>query len=217
MYAFAILVVLLAASGYLLSVKIQPMESSSSLTTSVASHLRNAPDKTPVVIPANTEIEVRTLDTLSTKSSRVGDHFLASIERSILVNGVEAVPRGAMATGVVTAVKESGRVKGRSYLSLRLQSIELKDGKRISVTSHSVSRLGKSNTNRNFALLGGGAGIGAGIGAIAAGGKGVAIGGPVGFGAGLATRALLRGHEVTIPSETLLRFRLAEPVPVATL
>lgn len=217
MYAFAILSVLLGTTVYLLSVKLQPTESSSSPSLGVISSNRTAPTSPPFVIPVNTEIEVRTLDTLSTKSSRVGDHFTASMERSISIGGVEIVPRGAIATGVVTAAKESGRVQGRSYLSLRLQSVQLKNGKQIEVSTHSVSRLGKSNKNRNLALLGGGAGIGAGIGAIAAGGKGVAIGGPVGFGAGLATKVLIRGQEVTIPSETLLRFRLAEPVVAITL
>jgi hypothetical protein len=49
---------------------------------------------------------------------------------------------------------------------------------------------------------------------LASGGQGVAIGGPVGFGAGLSTKAMLRGDELTIPAETLLHFRLEEPIHV---
>lgn len=203
------LVFLIGGSGYLLSSKWRSEKVSPDAVTADAV----APTE-PIVIPEGTVIETRLLDTLSTKSNRVGDHFSASVEHPITIDGQTIVPRGATAVGVVTSVKESGRLKGRSYISLRLQSIEMKDGKRLGVATNAVSRLGASNRNRNLALMGGGAGIGAGIGAIASGGKGVAIGGPVGFGAGLATKMLIRGHEVTIPSETLLRFKLEEPTKV---
>ncbi|MDD5542619.1 MAG: hypothetical protein PHX83_05545 [Acidobacteriia bacterium] len=207
------LVILLGGSGYLLSSKLHSSEASGVSGSNVADNDRNGSgrDLEPMEIPEGTSISVRLLETLSSKTSRVGDQFSASIEEPILVDGKEIVPRGAMAYGVVTSAKESGRIKGRSYISLRLRSIDLKNGNRLETETNSVSRLGASNKARNWALLGGGAGIGAGIGALAGGGKGVAIGGPVGFGAGLATKALIRGHEVTIPSETLLRFRLEEP------
>lgn len=210
------LVALLGASTYLVSSKWRPMgtalDSSSNASSSPSrSGANQAPE---LVIPEGTEIETRLLDSLSTKSNRVGDQFSASVEYPIRVNGIAVIPEGATAFGVVTAVKKSGRIKGRSYISLRLRSIELKDGEQLKVATNSVSRLGGSNRKRNLALMGGGAGIGAAIGAIAGGGKGVAIGGPVGFGAGLAAKTLMRGHEVTIPSETLLHFRLEEPMTV---
>jgi hypothetical protein len=61
----------------------------------------------------------------------------------------------------------------------------MKDGNRLDVATNSVSRLGGSNKDRNWALVGG--------------------------GAGMATQDLMRAHEVTIPSETLLHFKLEEP------
>ena len=209
-----VFIILVGGSGYLLSSRWHNDSATASTRLEKGTTERTSEQASPIVIPEGTVIEVRLLNTLSTKSSRVGDHFSASIERPIQVDGKEIVPRDSTAIGVVTSVKESGRLKGRSYISLRLQSIELKSGEKLEVATNSVSRLGASNRNRNLALMGGGAGIGAGIGAIAAGGKGLAIGGPVGFGAGLATKALIRGHEVTIPSETLLHFRLKEPMNI---
>jgi hypothetical protein len=206
-----VLIVLLGGSGYLLSSKWQGNKAGANSPSGDILAGHSGEITAPIVIPEGTEIEVRLLNTLSTKSNQVGDQFVATIERPIQVDGKEVVPRDSKAIGVVTSVKESGRLKGRSYISLRLQTIELNSGKKLEVATNSVSRLGKSNRNRNLALLGGGAGVGAGIGAIAGGGKGLAIGGPVGLGAGLATKALIRGHEVTIPSETLLRFTLKEP------
>lgn len=204
------LIALLGGSGYLISSRWHFNGVGSDSVSATANEAKGQ----EVVIPEGTEIATRLLDTLSTKSNRVGDQFSASIEQPILINGVDVIPEGATAFGVVTAVKQSGRIKGRSYISLRLQSIELKNGEHLKVATNSVSRLGASNRNRNLAMMGGGAGIGAAIGAIAGGGKGLAIGGPVGFGVGLATKAIMRGHEVTIPSETLLHFRLEEPIAV---
>lgn len=210
------LVALVGGSGYVLSSRWHLKDAVGSSMSTKSASVEDAHKLEPIVIPEGTVIETRLLDTLSTRTNRVGDHFSATVEHSVMVDGKEIIPVGAIAVGVVTSVKESGRLKGRSYISMRLQSIETKDGNRMELATNAVSRLGASNRDRNWALLGGGAAVGAGIGALAGGGKGVAIGGPVGFGAGLATKSLIRGHEVTIPSETLLRFRLTESVPVKT-
>ena len=55
--------------------------------------------------------------------------------------------------------------------------------------------------------------LGAIIGGIAAGGKGAAIGAAAGGGAGAGVQILTKGQQVKVPSETLLEFRLQQPVP----
>jgi outer membrane lipoprotein SlyB len=64
----------------------------------------------------------------------------------------------------------------------------------------------------------GGAGLGALIGGLAGGGKGAGIGALAGAGAGTAVAATKKGQQLTIPSETLLEFRLQQPgsLPVAS-
>jgi outer membrane lipoprotein SlyB len=57
-------------------------------------------------------------------------------------------------------------------------------------------------------MVGGGAAIGTLIGAIVGGGKGAAIGAAVGAGAGVGTEVLTKGHQVRVPAETVLSFRL---------
>ena len=57
----------------------------------------------------------------------------------------------------------------------------------------------------------GGAGLGALIGGIAGGGKGAGIGALVGAGAGTAVAATKKGEQVSVPSESLLEFRLEQP------
>jgi len=63
----------------------------------------------------------------------------------------------------------------------------------------------------------GGAGLGALIGGIAGGGKGAGIGALAGAGAGTVVASTKKGQQVSVPSETLLEFRLEHPVdlPVA--
>ncbi len=63
----------------------------------------------------------------------------------------------------------------------------------------------------------GGAGLGALIGGIAGGGKGAGIGALAGLATGTAVAATKKGEQVSVPSETLLEFRLEHPteLPVA--
>jgi hypothetical protein len=62
--------------------------------------------------------------------------------------------------------------------------------------------------------VGGGAVLGAIIGGIAGGGKGAAIGAGAGSAAGAGVQVLTRGQQVKVPSETLLEFRLQQPVTI---
>ena len=65
---------------------------------------------------------------------------------------------------------------------------------------------------RTAEAVGGGAVLGGIIGAIAGGGKGAAIGVLVGGAGGAGAQVLTRGHDVQVPAETLLTFRLDKPV-----
>ncbi len=71
---------------------------------------------------------------------------------------------------------------------------------------------GVGANRRTGEYVGGGAAIGAIIGAIAGGGKGAAIGGIVGAGAGAGTQIVTQGREVHVPAESVIRFRLDRPL-----
>jgi outer membrane lipoprotein SlyB len=74
--------------------------------------------------------------------------------------------------------------------------------------------VGSSRGKRTAETVGGGAAIGALIGAIAGGGKGAAIGAGVGAAGGGTVQAVTKGQQIKIPSETRLDFRLENPVEV---
>jgi hypothetical protein len=65
---------------------------------------------------------------------------------------------------------------------------------------------------RNLAFIGGGAGGGALIGALAGGGKGALIGSLVGAGAGTGAAYATGKKDVGFPAERRLTFRLTQPL-----
>ena len=67
---------------------------------------------------------------------------------------------------------------------------------------------------RDAAIVGGGAGIGAAIGAIAGGKKGAGLGAVVGGGAGAGTVVATKGKDINYPPETRLSFTLASPLVI---
>jgi outer membrane lipoprotein SlyB len=95
------------------------------------------------------------------------------------------------------------------YIVGSLASLE--DGKDVD----DESRLkGKSTTKRNVLFIGGGAGVGAIIGAAAGGGSGAAIGGAIGAGAGTAAALLMKGHEAEAKAGTDIGMTLDREVAI---
>jgi outer membrane lipoprotein SlyB len=75
--------------------------------------------------------------------------------------------------------------------------------------TYEVRGSGEGSKTANKAI--GGAGLGALIGGIAGGGKGAGIGALTGAAGGTAISASKEGEQLSIPSETLLEFRLQQP------
>ena len=72
----------------------------------------------------------------------------------------------------------------------------------------------RSHKKRNLALIGGGSGGGALIGALAGGGTGALIGAGAGAAAGAAGAYATGKKDIYLPAETLLTFRLDAPVKI---
>jgi len=88
-------------------------------------------------------------------------------------------------------------------------------GRRYLVTTTDVkqnSGTGIGTNNRTAVVVGGGAAVGTLIGAIAGGKKGAAIGALIGAAGGAGVQVLNRGKDIRVQEETLLTFRLSEPV-----
>jgi len=166
-----------------------------------------------VVVPVGTSIPVRLNQTLSSDASQAGQQFTGVLSEALVVNGKTIAPKGANVFGTVATARPSGRLKTTAALYLRLTGIEI-GGQRHAVVTGLRGRTGPSHKKRNIGMIGGGAGLGAVIGAVAGGGKGAAIGAAAGAGAGTAAAAATGKKDVTYPAETLVSFRLSRILTV---
>jgi hypothetical protein len=173
----------------------------------------SAPGTNAITIPAGTSVLVRMIDSVDSSTNQVGDPFQASLESPLVVGDTVVAPKGADVYGKLAQVKSSGQLSGSAQLTLELTGIRI-NGQRIPIDSTDYDVAGASRGKQSAERIGGGAVLGAVIGAIAGGGKGAAVGAAVGGGAGTAAQVLTHGPKVRIPSETLLEFKLQQPVTV---
>jgi hypothetical protein len=168
---------------------------------------------TPLTVPAGTALAVRLNHTVGTDRNRAGDRFSGVVIAPVKVGEGVAVPKGALVSGVLRDAAPSGRLKGRAVLRLALDQVEW-SGRSYHLDTGAVTRVSGGHKKRNWSLIGGGSGVGAMIGGIASGGAGALIGAGAGAAAGTAGAAFTGRKQVRIPAETVLTFRLREPLTV---
>jgi len=159
-------------------------------------------------------IPVRLVDGLSTDRNVVGDAFSATLDQPLIAGGFVIAERGARVEGRVVASDRGSKMKGRASLAVELTNIHTSDGQNVPIRTDSFEKHGASTGAQSAEKVGGGAVIGAAIGAIAGGGKGAAIGAGVGSAAGAGDVALTGGQVLRLPSETRISFRLNAPVTI---
>ncbi len=166
-----------------------------------------------IVVPRGTSLRVRLGQSIDTNRDRPGERFTAHLAEPLMSGGHVVAPKGSAVSGHITTSQASGRLRGRAYLGLTLDSIHI-NGRSYPISTGSVTRASASHKKRNLALIGGGGGVGAAIGAIAGGGKGALIGAGAGAAAGTAGAAATGKRNVHLPAESLLTFALRGPLAV---
>jgi len=155
------------------------------------------PKPLTLTIPEGTQIAIRLIDPLDTSKNQVGDRFRASIAHSIRISDQVAVPTGADVEGRVVDVKDAAHFSGSSVLAVELTNLSM-GGKNYELHTEEYRRQGAARGKNTAEKVGGGAAVGAIIGAIAGGG----------------TQAATRGEQIKLPTESVLNFNLASPLTV---
>lgn len=157
---------------------------------------------------------------LTTKQTKEGDRFTMTVRSP-------GQYRGAVIEGYILEADRSGRVTGRSELSLEFERVRMNDrtyefggiiesvrtaeGEEVKVDNEGSVREDDSQTERTITRSGIGAAIGAIIGGITGGGKGAAIGAAIGAGAGAGTVLVQGRDDLTLNRGTEFSIRASAP------
>ncbi|MDP2998559.1 MAG: hypothetical protein Q8N47_13815 [Bryobacterales bacterium] len=166
-----------------------------------------------IVIPRGTAIRARLSHAVSTEANRPGDPFTATLDEPLVIDGRTVLPRGIGLRGTIRESDDSGRLTGRAVLALNLESVAW-NGRTYALRTETHRSVSASHKKRNAVLVGGGSGLGALLGGIAGGGRGALIGAGAGAAAGTAGAAATGKREIRIPAESVLGFRLREPLSI---
>ncbi len=164
-------------------------------------------------VPAGTTLVLRMIDNVDSQRDSVGQTYRASIDEPVVVNGQTVIPRGADATVKLVNDVQSGKIEGRTVLTLDVMQVQV-NGRMIGIDTAEVTQASASRTSRSAKVIGGTAALGTIIGAIAGGGKGAAVGALSGAAVGTGAQVLTHGQRVQIPTETRLTFTLQQPLQV---
>ena len=182
---------------------------------------QNAPAANTAVIDevgAGTEIHAALDTPLSSKISRPGDRFTATVSDPVRANnGAVVIPAGARVEGEVAEAddeKTLAALKDKPKLSLRFRDVVLLTGQTVPLTATLVSVHDTSSKSQRKSVTGGGKdpnGIGAGSAAERSIGgpiKGLAIGTLSGGGYVIATN----GKDIHLPAQAVMLIRVDQPL-----
>lgn len=156
------------------------------------------PETTMVTLDAGTKMKVEFMDAVGSKTSQVGDAFRAKVAEDVFQNGEVVIPAGAVMSGTVTEAKRLAKIGGSARLGLNFNQLELPNGQTVPVSA-AVQKVGKSESKKDAATIGGAAASGAVLGNVVSKkekGKGTLVGAIVGAAAGAAIAAETKGQEI---------------------
>ncbi len=191
-----------------------------------------APEKSKLVVPAETVIPLVLRSTVNTRTAYVGQPIYCQTIYPITVDNRMVIPVGSSVKGAVTQVVRPGRVKGRAQIGLRFNELVLGNGTTVLLrgTLSGFGTAGKEDFSRKEGKIKGastkgqdaekvarttipGAEVGTIVGAAkGAPAKGLGIGAASGAAAGLIWVLASRGQDVVLPRGTNLDLQLTAPL-----
>lgn len=159
-------------------------------------------------LPAGTEVDVRLLTRLDSKTAQVEDKVEASTLVDLYQGNRLLVPAGSIIEGYVSSVDSASRTDRKGEMTVMFTKLTV-DGRVHDVRAYVTQALESSGLKGEAGRIGAGAGIGAIIGGILGGVKGAIAGILIGGGGVIAAT---EGKDVELESGTVLRVRFDTPV-----
>jgi len=167
-------------------------------------------DPNIVIVPVGAQLDVRLQGQLNSGTATVEQRF----EATTLVDYSEGtrvvIPAGSLVRGFVSSVRAAGRIDRRGSLTLSFD--ELRIGNRTYRLRAAVTEAIDGKIGDDMKRVGAASVVGAIIGGIIGGTRGALVGILVGGG---GTIAATEGSDVDLPTGTILRIRIDQPLEIA--
>lgn len=184
--------------------------------------------QTNLSLPAGTALNVKLESTLATFTSKTGDAFSGRVTQPVTMDGKVVIPVGTTVLGRVTRVSEPRRIAGKPTIGITPETVVLPNGERYALNATLVDTSLRAGTDVNdegqfkgaghdtkdLMEIGAGTGGGMLIGGMAAGGKGVLIGGAIGATA-TVTHWLSKRRSAMLAPGTELVMELNRPMTLS--
>jgi hypothetical protein len=166
-------------------------------------------------VPPETRLLIQLENGISSKTSREGDRFSARVESPEEYSG-------ATVRGHIASLNESGRLKGKTEMSLAFDDIqprsgavapiraeltEVRESESVKVVDEEGNIQSGSRGNQTIKRSAIGAAIGGALGGLMGGGKGALLGILLGGGAGAGSLMIEGGKEIRLESGTEMEIR----------
>ncbi len=178
-----------------------------------------------VSLPAGTTLKVKLENDLATLSNKRGDSFSGRVTEAVVVGGKTIVPIGTTVEGRVTQASNPRRIQGKPTIGIFPEALVMPSGERYMLNARLVDTSighgtdvneegqfkGSGHDGKDLTEIGMGTGGGMLIGGLAAGGKGLLIGGAAGATATVA-HWLSKKKFATLPAGTELVMEVSRPL-----
>jgi tRNA A-37 threonylcarbamoyl transferase component Bud32 len=160
-----------------------------------------------VTLPAGTLVRLALATPLSSESADSGATWTAHTTRAVRVEGIEAVPEGSRASGLLTHVAAAREADGRGEMTLVLESLRLPDGATFDVRARPIALRASAAKKKDDGFRGSLSDLGSAVGGLIARARGSG-------GAGGSVVATSGGRDVALEAGAPLSVELREPVVV---
>jgi hypothetical protein len=171
-------------------------------------------------LTAGARFDVAATDTISSRTSKVGETFTARVVEDVTnAAGQVVIPAGSTITGKITEVKPAPNPRTPGSLTLDVTSVTV-GGNTYPLEAHVDSletvHKGRGVTTGDAAKVGAGAAVGAVLGRVIGGNsKGTVIGGVVGAAAGAGVASTTKDSDIVLPAGAHIIVRLTKDLTVS--